>query len=101
MRCKTFSFDFWIYLIGFLVIIGVICCLPVFFVHFHILDFFKETGQIGDTIGGIMGPLVAIAAAMLTFLAFWVQFNSRLTPFNEVMFRLKDLKIICLITFSY
>ena len=37
-----------------------------------ILDF-TETGQIGDTIGGIMGPFVAIGAAFLTFMAFWVQ----------------------------
>ena len=37
---------------------------------------FRNTGQIGDTIGGIMGPFVAIAAAILTFLAFWVQFKA-------------------------
>lgn len=37
---------------------------------------FTETGQIGDTIGGIMGPFVAIAAAGLTFLAFWVQYRA-------------------------
>lgn len=35
---------------------------------------FRETGQIGDTIGGTMSPFVAIIAAILTFLAFWVQY---------------------------
>ncbi len=37
---------------------------------------FSESGPIGDTIGGILGPFIAIAAAILTFLAFWVQFKA-------------------------
>lgn len=37
---------------------------------------FAESGQIGDTIGGISNPLISIFAAFLTFLAFWVQFQS-------------------------
>jgi len=37
---------------------------------------FNTTGQIGDTIGGILGPFIAIAAAILTFFAFWVQFKA-------------------------
>lgn len=37
---------------------------------------YKETGQIGDTIGGISTPLISIFGAFLTFLAFWVQFQS-------------------------
>src|SRR5690606_38694642 len=47
---------------------------------------FSKTGQIGDTIGGILGPFIAIAAAILTFLAFWVQFKA-----NEQ--QKKDLQI--------
>ena len=34
---------------------------------------FLETGQIGDTIGGIMNPFVAMAGVFSTFLAFLVQ----------------------------
>ena len=34
---------------------------------------FTETGNIGDTIGGIMGPFVAIAGVLLTFVAFLMQ----------------------------
>ena len=34
---------------------------------------FSNTGEIGDTIGGIMNPFIAIIAAFLTFFAFWVQ----------------------------
>lgn len=37
---------------------------------------FTSTGQIGDTIGGITSPIIAMVAAFLTFLAFWVQFQS-------------------------
>lgn len=34
---------------------------------------FTETGQIGDTIGGTMGPFVAIAGVLMTFIAFLMQ----------------------------
>ena len=72
---KTFTLDFWIYLVIFLALIAIICCFPAWFTEPGKLDF-RDTGQIGDTIGGIMGPFVAIAAAILTFLAFWVQFKA-------------------------
>ena len=49
-----------------------IFCLPAVLTSGSIIDF-TETGQIGDTIGGIMGPFVAMMAAYLTFIAFWVQ----------------------------
>ena len=72
---KTFTLDFWIYLAIFIALISGICCFPAWFTKPGELDF-RNTGQIGDTIGGIMGPFVAIAAAILTFLAFWVQFKA-------------------------
>lgn len=72
---NTFTLDFWINLAIFIALIGIICCFPAWFTEPDKLDF-RNTGQIGDTIGGIMGPFVAIAAAILTFLAFWVQFKA-------------------------
>lgn len=75
MKNSTFTKDFWIYLFVFILIIGFICCFPAWFTQPGKLDF-KGTGEIGDTIGGIMGPFVAIAAAILTFLAFWVQYKA-------------------------
>lgn len=37
---------------------------------------YSDTGPIGDTIGGIAGPAIALIGAFLTFLAFWVQVQS-------------------------
>ncbi len=37
---------------------------------------FSETGQIGDTIGGTMSPIVAIAGVFMTFIAFLMQVNA-------------------------
>lgn len=37
---------------------------------------FTNTGQIGDTLGGIMGPFIAMVAAILTYLAFWIQYKA-------------------------
>lgn len=84
MKNKTFTKDFWIYLVGFLIIIGGICYLPTYFTQSERYYFYKETGTIGDTIGGTMGPFVAIAAAILTFLAFWVQFKANEQQRNDI-----------------
>jgi len=35
-----------------------------------------DTGQIGDTLGGIMGPPIAILGVILTFLAFYIQYQA-------------------------
>lgn len=37
---------------------------------------FTEKGQIGDTIGGTMGPFIAIAGVLMTFIAFLMQVNA-------------------------
>lgn len=59
------------------VVFAIICTFPILFTKFPICIFdFSETGQIGDTIGGIMGPFIAILAAVLTFFAFWAQFDA-------------------------
>lgn len=48
-----------------------------------LLDF-SDTGEIGDTIGGIMGPFIAIAAAGLTFIAFWVQYKANIQQRHDI-----------------
>jgi hypothetical protein len=49
--------------------------LPYFITKYSVIDFTK-TGQIGDTLGGIMNPFVAIGGAILTYLAFYIQFKA-------------------------
>ncbi len=36
---------------------------------------FQNLGVLGDTVGGFLNPIIAIAAALLTFLAFYVQYQ--------------------------
>lgn len=77
MDNNTFSKDFKKYFKLLCIPFCIIILLPILLTQLPFCIFnFNETGQIGDTIGGIMGPFVAIAAAILTFLAFWVQFKA-------------------------
>lgn len=46
----------------------------------------SDTGEIGDTIGGIMNPFIGLAGVILTFLAFYLQYKSnqiQIANFNE------------------
>jgi hypothetical protein len=50
---------------------------PLLFVKESNYDLdFSGTGQIGDTIGGIMSPFIAISGVLLTFLAFFIQYKA-------------------------
>lgn len=56
--------------------------LVIFFVGPELVRFrlqfwnITESGQIGDVFGGTVGPLIAWMAAVLTFAAFWVQYQA-------------------------
>ena len=77
MDTNMFSNDFKKYLKWICIFFLIILFLPILLTKFPFcISDFSNTGPIGDTIGGIMGPIVAIAAAILTFLAFWVQFKA-------------------------
>ena len=87
MKDNTFTKDFWFSLLFYALIIIVICYLPYCFTHNYLEKIncdFTETGQIGDTIGGTMGPFVAIAASILTFLAFWVQYKANILQRKDI-----------------
>jgi hypothetical protein len=57
-----------------------------------------KSNEIGDSIGGVLGPAVAIIASILTFLAFWVQYDAnkkqneyiRKQRFEDTFFRLLE-----------
>lgn len=48
---------------------------PYLFTTFFYINF-KDTGQIGDTIGGILSPLVNLIGAVLVYLSFQQQIIS-------------------------
>lgn len=75
-KYSTFDRTFWFSISVFLIIVIIILFLPYLLTSrsWFGLDF-SNTGQIGDTIGGIIGPFIAIIAAGLTFIAFWVQYT--------------------------
>lgn len=80
---KTFDKFFWISFVAFVIIAAAICCLPAILTGSGGPDF-SNKGQVGDTIGGIMGPFVAIVAAWLTFIAFWVQFKANIQQRQDI-----------------
>ncbi len=58
---------------------------------------FTETGQIGDTIGGIVNPFIALAGVFLTFLAFYMQIKAnqiQITQFKEGLEKDKELRLL-------
>ena len=57
------------------------------------LAFTDSTGDVGSTIGGVLGTLVAIVAAYLTFIAFLEQYRSNELLSEEQEKSKKDLKI--------
>jgi len=85
---NTFDSKFMMIFIPFLCSIIVILFVPYLLTQYNVFNwgFSEKDGVIGDTIGGTMGPFIAIGAAILTFLAFWVQYKA-----NEQ--QKKDLKI--------
>ena len=73
----TFDSKFFKYFTPLALLIVLFLFFPYWFTTRSWFDIdFSTTGEIGDTIGGILGPFIAIAAAILTFLAFWVQFKA-------------------------
>lgn len=74
--------------------IFLILLLPFLFTRSNFLGFdFSQTGQIGDTIGGIIGPFIAIVAAILTFAAFWVQYQANQIQIDNFVQQSKDIQI--------
>lgn len=70
-----FDKRFWNIIVIFFLIVAITFTFPFLFTQKSWVNFnFKGSGEIGDTIGGILGPFIAIIAALLTFLAFWVQY---------------------------
>lgn len=57
------------------VFVGFSFLAPWLLTKYSIVDLTK-TGEIGDTLGGIMNPFIALAGVAITFLAFYIQFKA-------------------------
>lgn len=51
---------------------------------------FSDTGQIGDTLSGLMTPFIAISGVLLTFLAFYIQFKANKLQRNQFRIELDE-----------
>ena len=61
----------------FLTLIGACLVLPVLLTRTALFVGFDEsTGSVGDTIGGIVTPLIALFGVFLTFVAFYIQYKA-------------------------
>lgn len=77
---------FGVYLSVIIVVLSIVA--PVIFTQYKFSSAnFSETGAIGDTIGGLMNPFIAIAAAILTFLAFYMQYVANQKLKDEIRTR--------------
>lgn len=92
---KVFDETFKKYRNYFVIAVLVIVLLPLIFTDLAWCKRFDftTTGQIGDTIGGTMGPFVAIVAAAVTFLAFWVQYKANQAQTKQFEDQAKDLAV--------
>jgi hypothetical protein len=76
-KWETFNSKFWWRFGPFLLLLGVICWFPYWFTQFHWVNYdLRDYGTLGDAINGVMGPFIAMVAAGLTFIAFWVQYRA-------------------------
>jgi hypothetical protein len=84
-----------------LIAAGIILCFsffaPIIFTSRSINEIFdfSETGQIGDTIGGIINPFIALVGILLTFLAFYMQIKTnemQISQFQKGLTHNKNLK---------
>lgn len=67
--------------------------LPVIITKYSFVEIASSPNEIGDTLGGIMGPAFAMMGAVLTFMAFWVQYSANLqqkTQFEKQLLTQND-----------
>lgn len=71
-------------------VIVLILLMPILLVQEWFINF-NETGQIGDTIGGITAPFINIGAALLVYVAFLEQKRSNDTQLKSLAETQKDI----------
>lgn len=77
MNKSTFNSTFWFGCTIFSIIAFLILrYIPDLYLEQYQTSAYMESGQIGDIVGGTTNPIIAIGAAFLTFLAFWMQYKA-------------------------
>lgn len=96
---STFDGPFRNALGGVVFFLVVLLTFPYVFTQCSAFDwgFTAESGAIGDTIGGTIGPFVAMAGAILTFYAFWVQYKANQQQRNDLELERFESKFYALI----
>jgi hypothetical protein len=72
-----------------LLLVSFILIVFAFFAPSFLTRYFSEyenCGQIGDTIGGLMNPFLSIAAIIVSFIAFYTQYEANLNQKEQFMF---------------
>lgn len=90
---KTFDSQFWKSILPFVIIVIFICFLPFIIIKYSWfgIDFSNSTDT-ANGINGFIAPFVAIIAAFLTFIAFWVQFKANKIQINIFDDQRKDIQ---------
>ena len=71
----------WILLVIGLMLSGV----PIILTQVSAIPFtYENTGEIGDIIGGTTAPFIGFMGIMLTFLAFWVQYQANINQRTDI-----------------
>ena len=65
---------------------------PYLFIKFSIFDV-TGAGSIGDSLGGIMNPFIAIGGVILTYLAFYMQFSANKIQREQFRMQIREDKI--------
>lgn len=82
---NIFDGKFYIYLGMFFGCIFIISLFPYLFTSFCLVDLSGADGaNIGNTMNGIMGPFVAMLAAFMTFIAFWMQYKTHVQQREDI-----------------
>ena len=81
-----------LYLILILGFVSIIVLPWIFTREFWSFVDYKNTGAIGDTINGISGPFIALIAAILTFLAFYIQYKANIQQRSQFVESLEKQK---------
>ncbi len=83
-KTRTFDLKFLLVLIVFLVFLYLsITYLPQLIVKYSLFNI-SDKEQIGNSFSSFVGTLVAMVAAFLTFIAFWVQYKANLQQWQSI-----------------